>query len=184
MDKHMMLLGAKVLKGFQWYFYNTKASMKLFKSKKGCRFELKDYVPNHERVKNKINGFGMTEERLLEIMNNIQDHWGSPPILTAETLEFILSNQWVTTENVATEETVLENKLVQKMKETRIINSLVKELCQTIERIDTENKHEITKEIMNDSVLQEIRNGESGVVADENTLEHLIQLLQHHNNKS
>jgi hypothetical protein len=70
-----------------------------------------DLPKSHERVKKNTNGFGMTEERLVEIMNNIQDHWGSPPILTAETLEFILSNQWVSTENVATEDVVLENKV-------------------------------------------------------------------------
>ncbi|KAI8390810.1 uncharacterized protein BYT42DRAFT_610088 [Radiomyces spectabilis] len=37
----------------------------------------------------------ISETRLIEIFNNIQDHWGSPPILTPDTLAYILSNQWV-----------------------------------------------------------------------------------------
>jgi hypothetical protein len=34
------------------------------------------------------------EERISEILNNIEDHWGSPPILTPDTLAYILNHQW------------------------------------------------------------------------------------------
>ncbi|KAL0078851.1 hypothetical protein F4703DRAFT_1211130 [Phycomyces blakesleeanus] len=37
----------------------------------------------------------VADERLIEIINNIQDHWGSPPIMTPETLAYVLNNQWV-----------------------------------------------------------------------------------------
>ncbi|KAI8091354.1 uncharacterized protein B0P05DRAFT_527117 [Gilbertella persicaria] len=37
----------------------------------------------------------MADDRISEIIHNLDDHWGSPPILTPNTLTHILSNQWV-----------------------------------------------------------------------------------------
>lgn len=37
----------------------------------------------------------MAEERISEIIHNLDDHWGSPPILTPGTLAHILNNQWI-----------------------------------------------------------------------------------------
>lgn len=37
----------------------------------------------------------MAEERISEIIHNLDDHWGSPPILTPDTLAHILNNQWI-----------------------------------------------------------------------------------------
>lgn len=51
-----------------------------------------DLPKNHDRKLNKQTK--MPEERISEILNNIEDHWGSPPILTPDTLTFILNHQW------------------------------------------------------------------------------------------
>ncbi|KAI9021753.1 hypothetical protein CLU79DRAFT_190455 [Phycomyces nitens] len=48
--------------------------------------------PKNNNGKKKPN---VADERILEIINNIQDHWGSPPIMTPETLAYVLNNQWV-----------------------------------------------------------------------------------------
>jgi hypothetical protein len=40
----------------------------------------------------------MAEDRISEIIRNLDDHWGSPPILTPDTLAHILNNQWVTSD--------------------------------------------------------------------------------------
>lgn len=36
----------------------------------------------------------MAEDRISEIIHNLDDHWGSPPILTPDTLAHILNHQW------------------------------------------------------------------------------------------
>lgn len=36
----------------------------------------------------------MAEDRISEIIQNLDDHWGSPPILTPDTLAHILNHQW------------------------------------------------------------------------------------------
>jgi hypothetical protein len=41
----------------------------------------------------------MAEDRISEIIHNLDDHWGSPPILTPDTLAHILNNQWITSES-------------------------------------------------------------------------------------
>ena len=46
----------------------------------------------------------MCEDRISEIIHNIDDHWGSPPILTPNTLTHILNNQWVASDYHSTEE--------------------------------------------------------------------------------
>ncbi|KAI7864081.1 hypothetical protein BDF14DRAFT_1838705 [Spinellus fusiger] len=38
---------------------------------------------------------GVADERILEIVNNLQEHWGSPPIMTPETLAYVFNNQWM-----------------------------------------------------------------------------------------
>jgi hypothetical protein len=40
-----------------------------------------------------------SDERMSEIRDNVEDHRGSPPILTPETLAYILENQWVSDDN-------------------------------------------------------------------------------------
>lgn len=40
----------------------------------------------------------MAEDRISEIIHNLDDHWGSPPILTPDTLAHILNNQWISSE--------------------------------------------------------------------------------------
>lgn len=47
----------------------------------------------------------MTEERISEIIHNLDDHWGSPPILTPNTLSHILNHQW-TNEEVVNQEDI------------------------------------------------------------------------------
>lgn len=37
----------------------------------------------------------MADDRISEIVHNLDDHWGSPPILTPDTLAHILNHQWV-----------------------------------------------------------------------------------------
>lgn len=37
----------------------------------------------------------MAEDRISEIIHNLDDHWGSPPILTPDTLAHILNHQWI-----------------------------------------------------------------------------------------
>ncbi|KAI8344106.1 hypothetical protein BC941DRAFT_342351 [Chlamydoabsidia padenii] len=36
----------------------------------------------------------LTDERLLEIVENLEDHWRSPPILTPTTLAVIFNNKY------------------------------------------------------------------------------------------
>lgn len=40
----------------------------------------------------------MTDDRISEIIHNLDDHWGSPPILTPNTLSHILNHQWTSDE--------------------------------------------------------------------------------------
>ncbi|KAF1796694.1 hypothetical protein FB192DRAFT_1403244 [Mucor lusitanicus] len=47
----------------------------------------------------------MAEERITEIIQNLDDHWGSPPILTPDTLAHILNHQW-THEELANQEEI------------------------------------------------------------------------------
>jgi hypothetical protein len=37
----------------------------------------------------------MAEDRISEIIHNLDDHWGSPPIFTPDTLAHILNHQWI-----------------------------------------------------------------------------------------
>lgn len=46
----------------------------------------------------------MAEDRITEIIQNLDDHWGSPPILTPDTLAHILNHQWTNEELVNQEE--------------------------------------------------------------------------------
>lgn len=41
----------------------------------------------------------MAEDRISEIIHNLDDHWGSPPLLTPDTLAHILNHQWISTED-------------------------------------------------------------------------------------
>lgn len=47
----------------------------------------------------------MAEERITEIIQNLDDHWGSPPILTPDTLAHILNHQW-TDEELSNQEEI------------------------------------------------------------------------------
>lgn len=41
----------------------------------------------------------MAEDRISEIIHNLDDHWGSPPLLTPDTLAHILNHQWISSED-------------------------------------------------------------------------------------
>ncbi|KAI9283346.1 hypothetical protein BY458DRAFT_8314 [Sporodiniella umbellata] len=61
----------------------------------------------------------VAEERISEILNNVEDHWGSPPILTPDTLAFILNHQWENDKKTLEEETKKSNYQL-----------LIKEFCK------------------------------------------------------
>lgn len=50
-----------------------------------------------ETIYNKYSNGSITDERFVEIVENLEDHWRSPPILTPTTLALIFNNNWVET---------------------------------------------------------------------------------------
>ncbi|RCI06650.1 hypothetical protein CU098_013224 [Rhizopus stolonifer] len=102
----------------------------------------------------------MADDRISEIIHNLDDHWGSPPILTPNTLTHILSNQW----------------------EDTAIFTLIEEMIKTLESIKTES---LANDIKNDPIIQKYmiskRQGQQGEQSQDVVLQHLIELLQHHN---
>ncbi|KAI8886252.1 hypothetical protein K501DRAFT_62383 [Backusella circina FSU 941] len=84
-----------------------------------------------------------SDERMSEIRDNVEDHWGSPPLLTPETLAYILENQWVSDDNDSS-----SNSLKKRIKKkNELIQNLITELYKTMEIIDSEKEHKITKEL-------------------------------------
>ncbi|CEP15395.1 hypothetical protein [Parasitella parasitica] len=144
----------------------------------------------------------MGEDRITEIIQNLDDHWGSPPILTPDTLAHILNHQWTDQDimnqeeikkvsKVAAKATVAANRAIQS--KNKAVSTLIEEVCRTIQAMDTENKFDVTKDIKNDPIIQKfITNKEERSLAantsavlgsEENVMQHLIELLQQHNKK-
>ncbi|GAN04413.1 hypothetical protein MAM1_0063c03873 [Mucor ambiguus] len=157
----------------------------------------------------------MAEERITEIIQNLDDHWGSPPILTPDTLAHILNHQWTNEELVNQEEikkylhfwslyqvskvaakaTVAANRAIQN--NNKAVSTLIEEVCRTIQSMDTEGKHDVTKDIKDDPVIQKFIADKQVVSAsalassstaaaavvgnEEHVMQHLIELLQQHN---
>ncbi|CAO0800307.1 unnamed protein product [Mucor circinelloides] len=143
----------------------------------------------------------MAEDRITEIIQNLDDHWGSPPILTPDTLAHILNHQWTNEELVNQEEikkvskvaakaTVAANRAIQN--NNKAVSTLIEEVCRTIQSMDTENKYDVTKDIKSDPVIQkfiadkEVSSASSSSSTavlgnEENVMQHLIELLQQHN---
>ncbi|KAI8333802.1 hypothetical protein EDC96DRAFT_548428 [Choanephora cucurbitarum] len=134
----------------------------------------------------------MCEDRISEIIHNIDDHWGSPPILTPNTLTHILNNQWVTSDCHSTEENVkkqpkghpltktpatvmltgvpsIVKSTNQNDKDDKMLPILIQEVCKTIESISMDSKHSIANDIKEEETSQEV------------VLRHLTQILQNHN---
>ncbi|KAI8646605.1 hypothetical protein BD408DRAFT_252580 [Parasitella parasitica] len=99
----------------------------------------------------------MGEDRITEIIQNLDDHWGSPPILTPETLAHILNHQWTDqaivnqeeikkVSKVAAKATVAANRAIHS--KNKAVSTLIEEVCsRTIQAMDTESKFDVTKEI-------------------------------------
>ncbi|KAG2215731.1 hypothetical protein INT46_003943 [Mucor plumbeus] len=142
----------------------------------------------------------MAEDRISEIIHNLDDHWGSPPILTPDTLAHILNHQWTDEDfvnhdeikkvsKVAAKATVAANRAIHN--NNKAVSTLIEEVCRTIQSMDTENKFDVTKSIKNDPIIQkfitekEESSSTTAVVGnEENVMHHLIELLQQHNNIS
>ncbi|KAG2197872.1 hypothetical protein INT47_003541 [Mucor saturninus] len=123
----------------------------------------------------------MAEDRISEIIHNLDDHWGSPPILTPDTLAHILNHQWIS--NVPVDEQELENVISHNKTNMnkRVISDLIKELYKTIQGIDTKSEFEVTKDLKNDPVLQNFIAAKEQEEQPEDVLEHLVELLKYHN---
>lgn len=114
----------------------------------------------------------MPEERISEILNNIEDHWGSPPILTPDTLTFILNHQW---EN--------DKKTAEEDAKKSSCQLLIKEFCKTIQTLDKNQSLPVTNDLMNDSVIQAfIEQPNDSLERQEVVTNHLINLLKQYNN--
>ncbi|GAA5807314.1 hypothetical protein MFLAVUS_000672 [Mucor flavus] len=129
----------------------------------------------------------MAEERISEIIHNLDDHWGSPPILTPDTLAHILNNQWIkpVEEEEDIKKVIVSSANRQRVKTNnnqKLISNLIKELCKTIQGIDAESKFEVTKDIKNDPIIQNFVLSKEQE-QPEQVLEHLVELLQYHNDK-
>ncbi|CAO3607297.1 unnamed protein product [Mucor fragilis] len=151
----------------------------------------------------------MAEERITEIIQNLDDHWGSPPILTPDTLAHILNHQWTNEElanqeeikkvsKVAAKATVAANRAIQN--NNKAVSTLIEEVCRTIQSMDTEGKHDVTKDIKSDPVIQKFisdkelaltstasssSSSATAVVGnEEHVMQHLIEVLQQHNMSS
>ncbi|KAI8984167.1 hypothetical protein BDF20DRAFT_858334 [Mycotypha africana] len=115
----------------------------------------------------------INEERISEIIQNLDEHWGSPPILTPNTLAHILSHQWVQQSSNSQEEAAINREEIRKVSKAaaaaasvaanktlqnnnKLIFTLIEEFIRTIQSIDTENQFDITTEIQSDSVLQKL----------------------------
>lgn len=57
-----------------------------------------DRVLKNKSSDSSLDTTTMTDERISEIIHNLDDHWGSPPILTPNTLSHILNHQWINEE--------------------------------------------------------------------------------------
>ncbi|KAI7905233.1 uncharacterized protein BX663DRAFT_502189 [Cokeromyces recurvatus] len=55
---------------------------------------------NSSLLSTESNASTMTEDRISEIIQNLDDHWGSPPILTPDTLSHILNHQWIINDDI------------------------------------------------------------------------------------
>lgn len=90
-----------------------------------------------------VGGIGiMTEDRISEIIHNLDDHWGSPPILTPGTVAHILNHQWINTTVEENEEikkkvsSAVQSKRNKSKDNTtanvdkKVISNLIKEFCK------------------------------------------------------
>ncbi|KAI8383011.1 hypothetical protein BD560DRAFT_431584 [Blakeslea trispora] len=147
----------------------------------------------------------MGEDRISEIIHNLDDHWGSPPILTPNTLTHILSNQWIATDHNSGEDSMKKIKQVhtvktatgaaaltstpsitkttnQKDKDDKVIPTLVQEVCKMIESISMDSKHNIANDVKNDPIIQRfIMSKKEEETSQEVVLRHLTQILQNYN---
>ncbi|CEG69405.1 hypothetical protein RMATCC62417_05486 [Rhizopus microsporus] len=150
-------------------------------------------------IKDKIIQMGITEERISEILNNIEDHWGSPPILTPDTLAYILSHQWENDKKVKcicfiktgqechvhinygsqAEGKVIED---QESHSPRNVQLLIQEFCNTIQKLDKNKSFSVTNDIMNDNIIQPfIQQPNTTSEQQDKAVNRLVELLQHHN---
>ncbi|CEG69403.1 hypothetical protein RMATCC62417_05486 [Rhizopus microsporus] len=128
-------------------------------------------------IKDKIIQMGITEERISEILNNIEDHWGSPPILTPDTLAYILSHQWENDKKA--EGKVIED---QESHSPRNVQLLIQEFCNTIQKLDKNKSFSVTNDIMNDNIIQPfIQQPNTTSEQQDKAVNRLVELLQHHN---
>ncbi|KAL9558984.1 hypothetical protein MBANPS3_000639 [Mucor bainieri] len=162
----------------------------------------------------------MAEERITEIIQNLDDHWGSPPILTPDTLAHILSHQWTNEELVNQEEIKKDIVFIESIhtlttapgiqgscKSNSSCKSCDPEQQQSriytnrgsLQSMDTEDKHDVTKELKSDPVIQkfiadkEVASASTAASSstatpaaavvgnEEHVMQHLIELLQQHN---
>ncbi|OBZ87093.1 hypothetical protein A0J61_04858 [Choanephora cucurbitarum] len=147
----------------------------------------------------------MCEDRISEIIHNIDDHWGSPPILTPNTLTHILNNQWVASDYHSTEENMkkqpkghsltktpgtvmltgapsIAKSTNQNDRDDKMLPILIQEVCKTIESISMDSKHSIANDIKNDPIIQRfIMSKKEEETSQEVVLRHLTQILQNHN---
>ncbi|KAI9486831.1 MAG: hypothetical protein EXX96DRAFT_604894 [Benjaminiella poitrasii] len=165
------------------------------------RKTLNKKASNSSLISTESNTSTMAEDRISEIIHNLDDHWGSPPILTPDTLSHILNHQWIINDDTikqqdikkvskaaATVATVAANRVIKQ--NNRALSTLIEEFCKTIERIDPENTFEVAKDIKSDPLIQKfiisskdedkIANGKS----EETVIQHVIELLQYHNSNS
>ncbi|ORE08243.1 hypothetical protein BCV72DRAFT_303893 [Rhizopus microsporus var. microsporus] len=120
---------------------------------------------------------GITEERISEILNNIEDHWGSPPILTPDTLAYILSHQWEN-DKKADDKTIED----QESHRPQNVQLLIQEFCNTIQKLDQNKLFSVTNDIMNDNIIQPfIQQSNTTSEQQDKAVNRLVELLQHHN---
>ncbi|KAL0087628.1 hypothetical protein J3Q64DRAFT_1733668 [Phycomyces blakesleeanus] len=141
----------------------------------------------------------VADERLIEIINNIQDHWGSPPIMTPETLAYVLNNQWVkdhqlmpldsprltvlnTRANHPQENEKERDGLASEPTASSVLN-LVTELCRTMRHINSSDGSAMNDILMKDPHIQSMVQHQKldNELSPQQVLSHVTQLLSKHN---
>ncbi|CAO3636197.1 unnamed protein product [Cunninghamella blakesleeana] len=149
---------------------------------------------------NKYKSNNISDERFVEIVENLEDHWRSPPILTPTTLALIFNNNnWIepgssplsanvnmmNDNNNSNNNNNNQNSLSRKSPTTdNDIISLASLQCFLSQFQKTLSQHipSLEKIIKEDETLCQVRNGDANIAAH-NAIDHLTQLLAMYNNQ-
>ncbi|CAO3600137.1 unnamed protein product [Absidia cylindrospora] len=109
----------------------------------------------------------LTDEQLLEIVENLEDHWQSPPILTPTTLAMIFNNGYSDT-SPSRSNSICEKNAIS----TASLQCFISQLQKTV-AIHIPSLEKVIKE---DTILGDIRDGSTSI-PPLGALDHLTQLL-------